>query len=381
MSSIVISGIGLATPLGCSHEEFWENAKHARNVVSKENTFQDSVDTQLISRVDDLRMQHGLSNRQLKKMDRFSILAIAAIQKSIENASLSITEANREKIGLLIGNAFGGLSYVEEQLYPLYQGDMQAVNSYMATAWFPTAAQGEASILYKITGYSKTFSAGAISAGFAFEHAFDLLRDGKLDHIITGGAEAPLTPLAYNACIENQIITHETNALCEGSAMFMLEKENTAKIRGAKIHAYLSGVGIGQSLEESMSSCLAQARTSIDNVDVIVLNALGHQEQDQQELNQINAFFGSHKKCHISAIKNLYGNAIGANIAIDLALACAILDKQCLPPTKIKLLNDYINKGFLVSTQEISMPARNILINGINCYGECLTLMLSKLPL
>lgn len=378
MSSIVITGVGLTTPLGCSYETFWKNAISSQSVIQHEKLFSNSEEIQLISRVNNTYMQHALSPRHLRKVDRFVIMAIAAIKQSIEDANLPINEGTNEKIGLLIGNSFGGIDYIENQVAQYYRGDTNAINSYVATAWFPTSVQGEASIAFNIRGYSKILSAGTLSAGFAFEHAVDLLNDGKLDHVIVGGTEAPLTPLAYNACVENQIIVHGESALCEGSAMFVLEKNTTAHARGSKIYAEFSGIGIGQNLIESMSACLKNAGKSIDQIDVILLNASGRQEHDQTELDQTNTFFGNNKRCYVNSIKQLYGNAVSANMAIDFALACSILDKQSLPPAKIKLAADYIQKGFSVTQKETSANIQNILINSINCYGECLTLMLSE---
>jgi 3-oxoacyl-(acyl-carrier-protein) synthase len=376
--SIVISGIGLATPLGCSYEEFWKNAVLSRTVSRPEKLFRGSDDTQLVSRVNDFNLQHRLINRQMRKIDRFSLLAISAVKQSIEDAKLNITTDNSEKVGMLIGNSFGGWSYVEDQMQALYKGDMEGVNAYISTAWFPPAAQGEISILLNIKGYSKTFSAGSISAGFAFEHASDLLNNGLLNQVIVGGVEAPLTQLVYNSCIESEIIQDNQIALCEGAGMFVFEKHQTAKAHGAKIYAEFSGSGGGKNLIESISACLKNGNKNINEIDVIVLNASGCNKQDIDELAQLNRLFCQNKKCSVVAIKELYGNAISANMAMDIVLACGILDKQCILPAKMKLTPEYINQGFLVSNVISSMNIKNILINGINNGGECFTLMLSK---
>jgi len=371
----VVSGIGLATPLGCNHEEFWSNAMQSNKVSSNKKLFPDCKDSQLISQVEDSRLLHGLDRRQLRKLDRFSILSIAAARQCIENAKLTINESNCDRTGILIGNCYGGWGYIEEQIRALYEGDMDAINSYISTAWFPTAPQGEISILFSIQGYSKTLSSGEISAGIAFEHAKDILNKNSLDYIITGGVEAPLTPLIYNSCIENRMISHGITALCEGAALLMLEKKHTAITRGAKIYADFLGFGSGESLYESMKMCLDDANKNASHIDVVLLNNSPFSEQNTFELDQLNILFSQHKP-HVGSIRDLYGNAIAANMALDVAVACSILEKQCLPPSTIKFAAHYIKEGFLINKKATSI--KNIMINGINSDGDCVTLIIGK---
>src|SRR5476649_1774595 len=105
-NSCVISGIGLATPMGCDYETFWKNSVLSNNASTHEKLFIGSDDRQLVSKVSDINLTHNLAPRQLRKLDRFSILALSAAKQCIENAKLLITDDNCDHIGLLLGNSF-----------------------------------------------------------------------------------------------------------------------------------------------------------------------------------------------------------------------------------------------------------------------------------
>lgn len=189
-------------------------------------------------------LEKVLGKRFVKKRDKSTnsvIVAAREILSKFENVDFNNT-------GIILGNALGGWSYVEEQLATLYQKkDMTVINPYVATAWFPTASQGELSILNNILGYSKTFCGGELSTAFALKHAYDSIISGKISKAIVGGVEAPNTQLIHSVFAED----HD---LVDGCILFSLEKINkTENIQLRRALIEIEEVVIGGSLEKIVS--------------------------------------------------------------------------------------------------------------------------------
>ncbi|MEK8015994.1 MAG: beta-ketoacyl synthase N-terminal-like domain-containing protein, partial [Candidatus Parabeggiatoa sp.] len=261
-SNCVITGYGVCVPAGCDSPTYWNTISNNKQVFTKKSLFGSTFADQVVAVIDDADVKHGLSKRQTKKLDRFTILAIAAARQALAMSHLPNDPKTLAHCGIMLGNNTGGWGFVEPQMGPLYAEGMDTISPYVATAWFPTATQGEISILFGLGGYSKTFSAENISAGFAFEHAISLLQEGVLNTCLVGGTEAPVTQLVYNACMSASLLSEEgeyrpyTNeaqgtVLGEGSALFVLETRDMANRRGAKVQASFEGIGKGSTLEIS----------------------------------------------------------------------------------------------------------------------------------
>ena len=296
---IVITGLGIISPLGYGLKEY---ANSIYQAITDRN-----VENEIIPEIDLDTLPHGLTKRQIKKLDRFTILAMYAAQSALADAAWE--DNTRHRLGLLIGNAFGGWSYVEEQMYPLCQNDMSAINSYVATAWFPAAPQGEISILNNISGISKTFSAGALSSAYAIEHGYDLIRTGILDAAIAGGAESPLNQVVYNSLIEaGTISTANEYMLVEAAGMLLLERETDALERGGNIYAKIASFAFGRVAEDAIAECLQNGGLTADQVDLLITT---------HELNTIllNSLHFTH----------LQGLSIGADFSLNVINACLLM--------------------------------------------------------
>jgi hypothetical protein len=150
----------------------------------------------LIRRIDDAAIHASVRPRLRKKIDRFSQIALAATDGMIA----ALGDTARERVGVFVGNDLAGWNYVDEQLSEMIATrNPAAIDPYVATAWFPAAAQGEITIAYSILGPGKTFSAGALSGGLALENAAQLIAEEKIDMAIAGGVEAPDSPVLLQA--------------------------------------------------------------------------------------------------------------------------------------------------------------------------------------
>lgn len=177
-------------------------------------------------------IRETFNHRYSKKKDDSVLYAIAAVKRIFEKAN--INGFNKDQIGVILANTFGGWKYVENQLVEMYHGDLNAINPYVATAWFATAAQGEITIEYGIRGYSKTISAGNFGGGLAIKHAYDSINEGRLKAVITGGYEAPNTKLIYRVL--------QKDILVDGAVMMLIEDEITSLQRGEDPKLSIEGV-------------------------------------------------------------------------------------------------------------------------------------------
>jgi hypothetical protein len=144
-----------------------------------------------------LETASGLSRRELKKLDRFSVLAIAAARSALASSLLSPEEWNR--CGVFTGNMVGGWTFTESQLRNLHRAGLSEVSPYLATAWFPAAPQGQITIHFRMKGFSKTISTDRCAGAQAIGLASELIGEGKCDVLLAGGAEAPCTPFVEAA--------------------------------------------------------------------------------------------------------------------------------------------------------------------------------------
>lgn len=386
-----ITGYGICVAKGGNRADFWELLCRNETAFSDYHLFGPDHPPQTVAKINNQDIQHGLTKRQLKKLDRFTILGIAATRQVLQTSQFPLeNEELRSQCGILLGNNTGGWGFVEPQMAPLYVSGMETLSPYVATAWFPTAVQGEVSILFGLGGHSKTYSAENISVGFAFEQALELLQEGVLSSCLVGGSEAPITQLVYNACMSSGLLSEtgeyepytsqaQGSLLGEGAALFMLESKAQAKQRGATIGATIEGIGKGTNFVESMRNSLAQAQKVAKDIDYIILSARGTMPEDQEEYAAIAQVFADHPQILMSAPKTKYGNLLGASMAIDTVTACLALEKQMVPPTyasKSTILPPPV--GQHVVDVPKSAPLNNILINGQDNYGQCLTLLISN---
>jgi 3-oxoacyl-[acyl-carrier-protein] synthase II len=379
--TLAISGIGLVLPTGCEPEGICDAHRSGLPRFRSRPIFGDHHPPVCQGVVEDGDLLGAMSYRDLKKLDRFTLLAYACALRAMKDAGL-VYLADKSGMGLVMGNATGGWEYVEPQLYPLYTAQ-RPVNPYVATAWFPTASQGEISIREKISGYSKTLSVGELSSGFALEHASRCIRMGRIEIALAGGAESPLSPLIHNSLVKTgrlsgsgrfAALSPEADGLIigEGAAMVVLETMDRCNLRKGRIYARLSGFGYGRSLEESMDACLTVSGVKPASVDAVFLDAKGDPEMDGLEMVALSRTFGGGNLPVLAAPKILFGNLLGAAFAADVALACLALGEHGMASLKpMQLIPGY-------SSRVLTRAPECILVNGRDQSGQSLSAMLRK---
>jgi len=363
MDKIAVTGIGIVSPSGINKRQFWANIKAGRSFIKEITRFDASrYPSHIAGQIDELDKYSTISERLLKKIDAFSHMALIASELALGDSGIDIKKEDPNLVGIFLGNAIGGWLYAETELRDLYIEGREGVSPYMASAWFPAAPQGQVSIYYG-KGFSKTVVADRASSLMALGYACKILNKNKLDMILAGGTEAPVTPYALLCCSTYGALSKNNSnpqgayrpfdkkrdgcVIGEGSGIVVLESVERARKRGAKALAYIAGFATtcdakdrincasdGKELARTMQLALTDAKTNIDEIDYISLDGLGLSLWDDSEIAAIKSVFGARAKdIPMSCPKSMFGNLLGASGAVDMITTILTMEHSLVPVT------------------------------------------------
>ncbi|MFH1397773.1 MAG: beta-ketoacyl-[acyl-carrier-protein] synthase family protein [Candidatus Omnitrophota bacterium] len=364
MAKIAVTGIGVVAPSGIGKRQFWANIKSGRSFIKEITRFEASqYPSHIAGQIDDLDKYTHVSERLLKKIDVFSHMALIASEMALQDSLIDIKKEDPNLVGIFLGNAIGGWLYAETELRDLYIEGREGVSPYMASAWFPAAPQGQVSIYYGIKGFSKTVVADRAGSLMAIGYACKVLSKNKLNMILSGGMEAPVTPYSLLCCNTYGGLSKDNShpqfayrpfdkrrsgfVIAEGSGIMVMENITRAKERGVKIQAIISGYGTtcdgidrinpdpkGAELARAIKMALSDAQVNIDEIDYISLDGLALDIWDDSEVEVLKNVFGPRlKDIPLSCPKSAFGNLLGASGAIDLIITILAMENNLIPPT------------------------------------------------
>jgi 3-oxoacyl-(acyl-carrier-protein) synthase len=264
-------------------------------------------------------------------------------------------------VGVFVGNILGGWEFAERELRHLWTSGIRSVSPYQATAWFPTAAQGNICIDLGIKGQSRTVVADRASGAFALIAAVQALQRGELDLVLAGGCEAPLSPYGW-LCVQSSLTPAPTTATsgagayrpfqaghagtlyAEGAVFLALEREASAVARDARIHGLISGWArtfdayqpyftvepTGAVFARAISAALDRAGLGAGDVGAVYAHGSGIPVEDVTESYAIRQVLGD---VPVTVPKSLFGHMLGAAAVADVALACGGCRSALIPPT------------------------------------------------
>ncbi len=364
LKKIAITGIGIVAPSGMDKKVFWANIKAGRSAIKNIDRYDSSLyPSHIGGQIHQLDAYSHVSSRLLQKIDPFSHMALIASEFALKDAGIDLNKENLNNIGIFMGNALGGWLYGETELRDLYIEGREGVSPYMASAWFPAAPQGQVSIYYGIKGYSKTIVSDRASSLMAIGHAIKILAKDKLDFILAGGMEAPLSPYGLLCCNTNGELSENNDhpeeaykpfdknrdgfVVGEGSAIMILEGQKRAEERNAKIAGFITGYGTtcdgvdrikpdlsGKQLARAIRIALESASWKPEDIDYISLDGAATKEGDISEVAAIKEVFGAKaKEIPASAPKTMFGNLLGASGAVDLVITLLSMEHGLIAPT------------------------------------------------
>lgn len=354
MTGTVITGMGLALPGASDADQLWRAVTEERSAVRPIERFAtDSYpcpNAGFLAEDTERETIGTFTPRVRKRMDRFCQLALSAAQCAQRDAGLAPSE-DADRTGVYVGNMFGGWEITEPSLRGLLKVDYTGVSPHIASAWFPTAPQGQITIGNGLTGFSKTLVADSASAALAIGYGARAVAEGRADVLLAGGAEAPVTPYAYTFCTTSGRLSPTgsyrpgdaaADGLCvgEGAVMLVVERAETARARGAVPLAELAGFAVRHVPQDEVfgpagTSALAAALTAAlneagaDRVDCVALDGQGTLAADASELSAVHSVLGP---VPLTTAKPVTGNLLGAAPAVDAAVALLSLRHGTIPP-------------------------------------------------
>lgn len=364
---IVITGVGVVSPAGIGSSEFWQHIQEGLSFISPISRFDSTLYPSRIAGQLQLDRLESYSNsfppRLLKKIDLFSHLALIATELALKDADIDLKNFNLKRTGIFMGNALGGWLFAERELRDLYLEGREGISPYLASAWFPAAPQGQISIFYGIKGYSKTVIADRAGSLVAIAYGAKMLEREKLDLVLAGGMEAPVTPYALLCCNTYSFLSKKNEkpdeayspfdkgrdgfVIAEGSGILILERLSDAQKRGAHIYARLCGFYTncdgyhriesdpeGVHLARALEEVLKEAGFERDSIDYICADGTATVSGDISETRAIKRVFGKRaKQIPVSAPKSMFGNMLGAQGSMDVITTVLSMKSGIVCPT------------------------------------------------
>ena len=362
---VVITGLGAITPVGNSAPDTWKALVAGKNGIDLITSFDASLfKTHFAGEVKDFDPTIVIDRKEARKMDRYAQFSVCVADEALKDSGLDLEQEDRSRVGVIWGSGMGGLQSTEEEIIDFAKGDgVPRFNPFMIPKAIPSIAAGHISIRFGLGGPSFSVSTACSSSSHAVASAFDQIRLGHADVLLTGGADADVTYTGIGGFNSLHALSTRNDSpktasrpfsksrdgfvLGEGAACLILEDYEHAKARGAKIYAEIVGEGMtsdayhmtapdpeGKGAERVMRLALRDAGLQPEQIDFINTHGTSTPLGDVTEINAIKRVFGEHVyDMNLDSTKSMTGHLIGATGAVE-AIACVMALKDgIIPPT------------------------------------------------
>jgi 3-oxoacyl-[acyl-carrier-protein] synthase II len=364
MRRVVVTGLGMVTPLGLTTQETWSALLQGKSGVRPITVFDTTGFNTLISAsVANFDATRYLSTKEVRKIDTFIQYGFVAAKEAIEDSGLVIAEENPERIGVAIGSGVGGLPLIERNQKFLQEYGPRRVSPFFIPGAIINMVAGFVSMKYGLTGPNIAIVSACTTGGHNIGHAARMISYGDADVMIAGGAEMATCPLGVGGFSSMRALSTRNNepekasrpwdrdrdgfVLGEGAGILVLEELERARKRGAHIYAELAGFGMsadayhmtlpdetGIGFANAMRNTLNDARLNAEDVDYINAHATSTLAGDQIEALAIKKAFGDHAyKLPISSTKSMTGHLLGAAGAVEAIFCILAIRDKVAPPT------------------------------------------------
>jgi 3-oxoacyl-[acyl-carrier-protein] synthase II len=361
---VAITGLGCITALAESADGLFNALCEGQSGVSLIESFDASEHpVKFGGEIKDFDVTRYIDQREGKRMDRFTQFAVAAAGQAVKNSGLDFSREDPYRAGSIVGTGIGGIKEIEDQHIRLLNKGPRKVSPFCVPRLMGNAASGNIAIAYGLRGPNIGVMSACASGSHAIGEAFSNIVSGRSDIMITGGAEAALTPIALASFCAARSLSVRNNApaaasrpfdkdrdgfvLSEGAGVLILEEYEHAKERGAQIYAELLGYGAtddghhitapmpdGAGAAKAMELAMADGGVEKERVNYINAHGTGTQLNDVAESIAIKNVFGSHAyKLLVSSTKSCLGHSLGATGAIELLVCCKVISDSVIPPT------------------------------------------------
>lgn len=361
---VVVTGLGMVAPVGLDIPSAWENIIAGRSGIKPITHFDvTAFSTQFGGPVYGFEVTDYITPKEAKKMDKFIHYGVAAGIQAIKDSGFEVTEENAERIGVLIGSGIGGITGIENSYQAYLDGGPRKISPFFVPASIINMVSGNLSIMYGLKGPNYSIVSACSSGAHSIGEAAMMIRYGRTDMMIAGGAEMATSPVGLGGFAAARALSKRNDdpqgasrpwdrdrdgfVLSDGAGVVVLEEYEQAKARGAKIYAELIGVGMnsdayhmtapsvdGSGAAKCMELALKDAGINKEEVDYLNAHGTSTPAGDLAETMAVKRAFGEHAyKLCVSSTKSMTGHMLGAAGGAEAVFSILSLYHQIVPPT------------------------------------------------
>lgn len=364
MTSVVVTGIGVVTPVGIGARAMWESLLQGRSGAAQISSFDASdLPVRIACEVSDFDPAAFVPPREVPRTDRFTQMALAAAGMALAEAGLDTAALDPYRAGVVIGSGIGGLMTIEREHRAFLERGPRAVSPFMVPKLMPNGAGAAVAMRYGLKGLNYALSSACATGAHAIGEAFRAIRQGAADVMLAGGSEAAITPLAVSAFARMGALSRRNDdpkrasrpfdaerdgfVFGEGAGVLVLERRDHAEAREAPVIAEIAGYGAscdafhvtqpdkeGAGAAAAMQAALADAGMSPEDIDYLNAHGTSTPYNDRIETLAIKKVFGNEaKRIAVSSTKSQMGHLLGAAGAVESAVCCLAVMEGAIPPT------------------------------------------------
>ena len=363
MRRVVVTGVGVVSPLGTGNAKNWEALIAGKSGIAPITRFDASdLPVKIAGEVKDFVAEDFIDKKEIKKMDLFIQYSLAAAQFAMEDSGLVINEENAERVGVLVGAGLGGLPAIERYHTALLEGGYKKISPFFIPMLIINLAPGHISIKYGAKGPNLSSVSACATGTHSIGDAYHMIKRGDADAMIAGGTESTVTPLGIGGFAVMKALSTSVDpasasrpfdrdrdgfVLSEGAGIVVLEEYEAAKSRGAKIYGEIVGYGLsgdayhlttpapgGEGAARCIKMALSTAKVNPEQVDYINAHGTSTHFNDLYETMAIRSVFGVHAdKLMVSSTKSMTGHLLGAAGGIEAIFSLLAMQNSVVPPT------------------------------------------------
>lgn len=364
MRRVVVTGVGVVSPLGTGNDANWAALTAGRSGIASITRFDASeFPVKIAGEVKDFNPEDFIDKKEVKKMDLFIQYSMAAAQFAMADSGLVIDESNAERVGVLVGAGLGGLPTIERYHSAMLEGGYKKISPFFIPMLIINLAPGHISMKYGAKGPNVSSVSACATGTHSIGDAYHMIKRGDADAMIAGGTESTVTPLGIGGFAVMKALSTRNDdptaasrpfeknrdgfIMGEGAGIVVLEEYEAAKKRGAKIYGEVVGYGLtgdayhltapapgGEGAARCMKMALAGAGINPEQVNYINAHGTSTPMNDLYETMAIKTTFGNHaRKVMVSSTKSMTGHLLGAAGGIEAVFTLLSMDKGVVPPT------------------------------------------------
>jgi 3-oxoacyl-[acyl-carrier-protein] synthase II len=361
---VVVTGLGLITPLGTGMHKTWEGICKGTSGVDWISSFDTSeYPVQIAGEVKDFHAEDFIERKEIKKMDIFIQFALGAGTMAVEHAGLKVSEENADRVGVIVGAGIGGINTMERYHSILLESGQRRISPFFIPMLIANLAAGHISMRFGARGPNSCVTTACAAGTHAIGDSFKIIQRGDADAMIAGGSESAITPLTIAGFANMKALSTRNDApqrasrpfdaerdgfvIAEGSGIIVLEELESALTRGARIFAEIVGYGLtadayhmtapdpeGRGVINCMRMALRDAGLGPEAIDYINAHGTSTPFNDKHETAAIKRVFGEHAhKLAVSSTKSMTGHLLGAGGGVEAAVCALALTEGVIPPT------------------------------------------------